>query len=248
MKNIFFLSGLPRAGNTLLSSILNQNKNIACTANSILPNILYYLDRLIENITYKNFPDQQSLNNVTKNVFNNYYNDWTAKYIIDRSVWGTPANLRILKTIINKPKIIILTRPTLECLSSYVKAMKPNNVEEFCNLAMSQNGFIGKAIFSINNLITNKYDYLHIKYYDFIKNPNKEIQRIYKYLNIPNYKHNYNNIKEFKVNNLKYNDSVLKVNFHKLNANKIIKKKRKIDLPLTVINKYKNENIWEKIY
>ena len=42
MKNIFFLSGLPRAGNTLLSSILNQNKNIACTANSILPNILYY--------------------------------------------------------------------------------------------------------------------------------------------------------------------------------------------------------------
>ena len=89
---------------------------------------------------------------------------------------------------------------------------------------------------------------MHIKYYDFIKNPNKEIQRIYKYLNIPNYKHNYNNIKEFKVNNLKYNDSVLKVNFHKLNANKIIKKKPKIDLPLTVINKYKNENIWEKIY
>ena len=41
MKEIFFLEGLPRAGNTLLGSILNQNPDIAVTANSITPDILY---------------------------------------------------------------------------------------------------------------------------------------------------------------------------------------------------------------
>ena len=43
IKKVFFLVGLPRAGNTLLSSILNQNSDIAVTANSITADILYNL-------------------------------------------------------------------------------------------------------------------------------------------------------------------------------------------------------------
>ena len=35
MKEIFFLSGLPRAGNTLFGSLMNQNPDVAVTANSI---------------------------------------------------------------------------------------------------------------------------------------------------------------------------------------------------------------------
>ena len=34
-KKIYFLAGFPRAGNTLLTSILNQNPDICCTPNSI---------------------------------------------------------------------------------------------------------------------------------------------------------------------------------------------------------------------
>jgi hypothetical protein len=34
-KKIFFLAGFPRAGNTLLTSILNQNPDICCTPNSV---------------------------------------------------------------------------------------------------------------------------------------------------------------------------------------------------------------------
>ena len=35
MKKYFFLNGMPRAGNTLLASILNQNPDIKTTANSL---------------------------------------------------------------------------------------------------------------------------------------------------------------------------------------------------------------------
>ena len=71
MKDIFFLHGLPRAGNTVFGSIMNQNKNVAVTANSICYNIIaiYLLQRTD---IFKNFPDYKSLQNVTKNVLNNY--------------------------------------------------------------------------------------------------------------------------------------------------------------------------------
>jgi hypothetical protein len=46
MKNIYFLSSLPRAGNTLLGSIINQSKYVKLTANSILTSVIYALTLL----------------------------------------------------------------------------------------------------------------------------------------------------------------------------------------------------------
>ena len=39
-KKLFFLVALPRSGNTLFASIINQNPNIVCTANSITLEIM----------------------------------------------------------------------------------------------------------------------------------------------------------------------------------------------------------------
>ena len=41
MKKVYFISGFPRAGNTLLSSILNQNPNIHSTGHSFLPDLFF---------------------------------------------------------------------------------------------------------------------------------------------------------------------------------------------------------------
>ena len=46
MKNYYFLSGLPRAGNTLLGYLLNKHKDIALTSNSLLPDILFSLYKI----------------------------------------------------------------------------------------------------------------------------------------------------------------------------------------------------------
>ena len=49
MKEIYFLSGMPRAGNTLLGALINQNKKITVTANSIIPELLCKLSLLKKN-------------------------------------------------------------------------------------------------------------------------------------------------------------------------------------------------------
>jgi hypothetical protein len=126
------------------------------------------------------------MDNIMLNVFNNYYADVKQKHILDKSTWGTPDNLEIIKCIFKKRKFVVLVRPVLECLASFVKAKKvdqPN--EEFCKELMDEkNGIIGKNIWSIKNLIKEKEDYHLIQYDDLIKNTQKEIDKMFDFLEI----------------------------------------------------------------
>ena len=120
-KKIFFLAGLPRSGNTLLTSILNQNPDIACTPNSITLEIYKELFLLKKTDVFINYPHHQSIDNVLDAVYPAYYKDWNYKYIIDRGVAGTTGNLMLLKKHFKQEiKIIFLVRPLLEVLASWI--------------------------------------------------------------------------------------------------------------------------------
>ena len=245
MKEYYFLTGLPRSGNTLLGSIINQNHNISLTANTIITDVLYQLHLLNDCEILKNFPDKKSFNNIIKNVFNNYYKDWKAKFIIDRGLWGTPANLQLLKSIIKKPKFIILYRPVLECLASFIKIEKPINVEVRCHQLMEINGMIGKSLWSVKNIIKEKEDYIRINYSDLINKPLDKINKIYKFLNIDNFNHTFKNLNDFSTNNIKYDDSVLNAPLHKIRTDKIKLNKYNVKdyLPANIIKRYSNLDI-----
>jgi|TARA_R110000744_G_scaffold101777_1_gene196117 hypothetical protein len=243
--NVDFLCSLPRAGNTLLGSIINQNKNLNVTANTILADIIYQLHLLKKNEIFLNFPDEKSLNNVIKNSFNNYYKDWEAEFIIDRGPWGTPDNLKILKSIIKNPKFIILNRPPLECLASYIQIEQPKNIEERCNQLMSPQGMIGKNLWSIKNIIDQKENYIITNYDDLVNNPLYQINKIYNFLNIEKFNHDFENINQFSANNIKYNDYILNAPFHTIKTGKIKLDKIEITkyIPHNIIKKYSNLDI-----
>ena len=99
MKKYFFLGGLPRSGNTLLSTILNQNPDLKVSSNSFLTEHIFdtYHLRLTEK--YQNFPDIRSLDSLVASCFDAYYQNWDAKYIIDRGPWGTPFNIQLLEAV-----------------------------------------------------------------------------------------------------------------------------------------------------
>lgn len=246
MKEFYFLCGMPRAGNTLLGSLINQNKDVEVTANSIVASILSELYKLKESLTFKNFPDHISFNNVYKNVFKNYYNSWDKSVIIERGPWGLSGNLYLLKKIIKDPKFIILYRPILECLASFVNIHKPKNIEKYCDELMNkEKGIIGRSLSSINNLINSKEKYIIIHYNDIIKDPTKEIKKIFSFVNLKFKKINTNKINQFSANNIYYDDSVLSASLHKLKTNKIEKSNYSVNkiLPKQIIDKYSNLDI-----
>jgi hypothetical protein len=245
MREYYFLCSLPRAGNTLLGSILNQSKDIRLTANSILPEIIYQLHLIKKDQLFTNFPDYKSYNNIVNNVFNNYYQEWNVNNIITRGTWGTPVNLQLLKSIIKKPKFIILYRPVLECLASFIKIEKPIDVELRCNQLLNKEDIIGKSLWSIKNIIEKKEDHIVINYNNLINNTNDTLKKIFNYLEVDFENIDTKNLKQFSTNSTSYDDSVLPFNLHTIRTNKIEFNKYNIEdyLPSNIIKQYSNLDI-----
>ena len=251
-KKYFFLAGMPRAGNTLLSSILNQNPDIGATANSLITNMLFETAQLKNKETFLSFPDHQSLDNVLDNIIPNYFKDWDCKYIIDRSPIGVPQHLEILKKHLKQPiKIIALTRPILEVLASFLKVLEnwKTSDERKCDLLMRKGEMIHKSHMSIENLSKpeNKHIVHFVSYKDFVKNPKATIKGIYKFLEIPLFKHHFKDLEQFSANGISYVEDWLhgvKSNFenlHTIKTNDFSITKHK-PLPKAVIDKFKHLN------
>lgn len=252
-KKYYFLAGLPRSGNTAIASILNQNSKIQVSANSFVSTIFCHILDQSENIAYKNFPDEKSIRDCASGIFNSYYKSWKGKIIIDRSNWGTPGNLRILEQYCpNEIKIICPVRSVNEILASFIVKYKESGridiknkfeVEKVCENLMENDGIITRSVWSVNNLskkeYKNKVHFIH--YDDFCDNPKKEIDLIYDFLNIKKFKHNFTNIKEYKVNGISYNDDILGCKLHDVKTN-VSKTEHEISdiLPQSIIKRYES--------
>ena len=172
VKKLFFLVAMPRSGNTLFTSIMNQNSNIACTPNSITLEIMKDLFLLKKTDVFQNFPDHQSLDNVLDSVYVNYYKNWPQKYIIDRGPVMTTGNFQLMKKHFKKPfKCVVLLRDLMDVLASYIKwytkepTAFPNkygckNDEEKLSRIMSSKGAVAKDLEAIKNAFSLKQNCL----------------------------------------------------------------------------------------
>ena len=224
-RKLFFLVALPRSGNTLLASILNQNPDIAATANSMTLEIMKVLFLLKETDVFKNYPDHKSLNNVLNTVFDNYYKDWPQRIIVDRGPVTTPGNFNLMqKHFGNRFKVIVLVRDLIDVLASFVKWFEneptayPNklgkNIEEKLWSLMNKDGSIAKELIAIQNAFNYKELCHFIKYDDLVKNPQQTITNLYQFLDEPLYPHQFSNLKQFQLNGIGYNDKELGNNLH----------------------------------
>ena len=117
-KQLFFLVALPRSGNTLFTSIINQNPEIVCTPNSITLEIMKDLFLLKQTDVFLNYQDHDSLDNVLDSVYDNYYKDWPQQYIIDRGPVMTPGNLMLMQKHYRRPfKCIVILRDLMDVLA-----------------------------------------------------------------------------------------------------------------------------------
>ena len=260
MKEIFFLSGLPRAGNTLFGSLMNQNPNVAVTANSITADMMGELFSLKKTDIFQNYPDHKSFDNVAAKVFEHYYQDWKADYIIDRAPWGMPPNINFIKMYRKNIKIIVLVRDVIEILASFIRFSQRNpgsyidknrnrSVEEKCDKLMSKDGVIVKELIGVKHLLRpeNKGLYHMIEYHDFVEHPRRTIEGVYDYLEIPKFKHHYTNLDQFKVNSRGYDDTVLGGGLHTIRTDVInsVKYDARTIIPKSIIDKYEQCNFWK---
>ncbi len=229
-RKLFFLVALPRSGNTLFASIMNQNPEIATTANSITLDIMKVLFLLKQTEVFQNFPDHKSLDNVLDNVYNLYYKDWPQRIIIDRGpvlISGKPGNFELIKKHFKYEfKCIILLRDLMDVLASYMQWYTENpdsfvnklgnNDEEKLLQLMREDGAIVKEIKSIQTAYKYPEMCHFVKYNDIVTNPKQEFKKIYKFMDEPYFNHRFDNLDQVKINGLSYDDRVVGNNMHKL--------------------------------
>ena len=242
-SKIFFLSAMPRSGNTLFASIMNQNPDLVVTANSITLEImkdLFFLKRID---TFQNFPDHESLNQVMDMVYPAFYKNWSYKYIIDRGPVGTEGNLALMKKHFKQPiKCIVLLRDLMDVVASYIKWFETepgsfinkegNTVDEKLSYVMQDEGAVAKELKCIQHLMKpeNRHMAYFFKYDDFVIDPEKYIKEIYQFLEIPYFQHKFIDLDQLMINGIKYNDDFIGKNMHTIRTKEIKK----------VINPYKD--------
>ena len=233
-KKLFFLIAQPRSGNTLFASIMNQNPEIACTPNSITLEIIKDLHLLKTKDVFQNFPDHRSLDNVMNMVYNFYYKDWPQSIIIDRGPVMTTGNFGLMQKHFNGTfKCIVLLRDLMDVLASYMKWYTENpdafvnkqgsTDEEKLIYLMKDDGAIAKELKAIQNSLNYKDRCCYIKYNDLCQDPEKEIKKVYSFLEEPYFNHRFIDLDQININGLSYDDNVVGRNMHTVKKEKIEK-------------------------
>ena len=223
-KTYHFLAGLPRSGNTLLSAILNQNPDIYSSPLSPLPSLIWDYVNCASRLEQvgRNKENEDRAKTQLFLFFDTFYKDVNKPIIFDRDKdWGTPHNLELIKKYVTpNPKIIITVRDILEIIASFVSMDAhyiKNEVESsesfmvnyrskqdaIVEHIMRPNGDIDKALLSLSSAFypENKGIFHIVEYSDLVSNPEATISRIYEFLEMPGYSHDFKKIKKLETDN-----------------------------------------------
>ena len=218
-KTYFFLSGLPRSGTTLLGAILEQNPNIYVGATSPVLEFLVNFDNIFKfNKTYHAFPKEDFRVRTMSRIPDDWYSDVDKSIIIDKN-HGWAGAIPYAELFSGNIKIICTVRSILEILSSWIllNRKSPNSfidkdlkrlnfalTDDYrCDLLMRENyGNVEQALYALKKGLTEHPNCLHlIEYDDLINNTENIINGIYSFLELPTYKHRYDNIEHVNLEN-----------------------------------------------
>lgn len=225
-KTYHFMAGLPRSGSTVLAALLNQHPQIYASPQTDLINLIYELQsKMPDYESYKAGLLRDGYDSVLHGLPDLLYSQIDKPVIIDKNRgWGTPYNWDNLSPYVNvNGKVILTLRPILEVLASFSKVM--NKSEKITGVApfyepdfwassyrsksdaqmerlMMTNGEIERAIFSIANLLKHHRDRVYVVWFDDLFSfPQETLSQIYSFLELDDYKNNFNLIKEADSHN-----------------------------------------------
>jgi sulfotransferase len=212
IKNFIGLSGLPRTGSTLLSAILSQNPEIHAEGNSAVCQLMWDAQCSINGTANQQLIASDRLDTgieLIKNIPNIYYKDITALTVIDKCrSWTLPDNMAMLnKYFEHKPKVLVLERPLIEIVRSFVALRQANNYqgnpEEGLLDTWSEpimRSYEGVKWAKANN----NGEFLFVQYDDLIHDTKGAVEKIYKFCELESFEHDFNNI----INKHPENDEV----------------------------------------
>ena len=200
MGDIVFLSGLPRTGSTLLTSILSQNEQIHTQGNSALCQLMWDTQVSCENTQQiKNSPD---VTHRLMEAIPSIFYDGIDKHIIDKCrSWTLPANLELIDKYITKsPKIIVMLRPILDIVKSFVYVRTLNGWKNpEAGLLDDGSEPIMRSLNGVKHAKSiDSGQFLYLCYDDLVNNPKQTINKVYDFCGWEKFDHQFVDIKNLR--------------------------------------------------
>lgn len=224
MRDIYFLGGLPRSGNTLLSALLNQNPDIYVSPLSpLLDNVQGIEKTLNVHEASLSFDFESKTVAGLKHYVQGFYSDIKKPIVIDRNKrWGNKESIfTAIKYFTKTPKIIYTVRDIPSILTSFISlvndtennfidkslremAIKPYGKQTQNDLRCDWlfNGQISTGLVTLTELLQIQIPVCLVEYDDLVANPQKELNDIYDFLELPHFINNVDNVEKYEKENL----------------------------------------------
>ncbi|MEX0672672.1 MAG: sulfotransferase [Candidatus Paceibacterota bacterium] len=215
-KTFHFISGLPRAGSTLLANILSQNPRFSASHTSGILDVLFATrnnwDKLIE---FKAHPDETAKLRVLRSILGGYYSNIEEEVVFDKSR-GWLSQLGMAESILGrKAKVLVPVRDIRDVLASFEKLWRQTSetkqvvqeqehyfqfqtVQGRCEVWLRPEQPVGLAYNRLKDAINRGYSdrmYL-IDFNDLTNSPKRVMDSIYKFLGEEPFEHNFDHVEQ----------------------------------------------------
>jgi sulfotransferase len=202
------LSGLPRTGSTLLSAILSQNPNIHAEGNSAVCQLMWDMQQSAINSEQIKANSKNVLDALVKSIPHIYYNDVKKPIVVDKCrSWTLPANIQMLNRYFdNTPKVIVLVRPLVEIVASFMSLRKENGWQDLeAGLLDDGSEPIMRSLAGVEwARKNNNGEFLFVSYDELVDDTQTSLDRIYEHCGWQPFAHNLDSI----VNQYEENDAI----------------------------------------
>lgn len=216
MKHIYYISGLPRAGSTILANLLCQNPKFQATATSGCLDVLFGIRNQWNNlIEHKAAPCPERLNKVLKTVLYTYYSDIDKPIVFSKSR-GWIAYIELIEQVMGqKVKILVPIRPMVDILASFEMLYRetgkvrqpPGEAENYfqfqtvkgrCDFWLRQDQPVGLALNRVSDVTRRGLgDRLHfVEFGRLTTNPKQKMKEVYDFLGEEYYEHNFDHVEQ----------------------------------------------------
>lgn len=213
-QTLHFVAGLPRSGSTMLISLLAQNPRIFGAPVSGLCGIVNGIHMNWDKIEFhRETPNDPAKRAVLKAVLDRYHAVTDRPVILDKDrAWVQ--HVALLEEILGrKVKMILPVRPVVEILTSFEALRKKNplnytmadehlgpmsTIATRCDYFLNATGPIGSIYNYMKDAVTEGCldRFLFVDYNKLMANPQKQIERIYEFLEEPFFEHDFSNIQK----------------------------------------------------
>lgn len=254
---IHFISGLPRAGSTLLAGILRQNPRIHAAMTSPVGTLFAgLLGQMSQSNEFAMFIEEAQRKAILAGLFESYYRDIQAeKLVFDTNrLWC--AKLPALATLFPQAKVIACVRDIPWVIDSVEQLIQRNKFEPSKIFGFDSGGTVYNrvdALLGMNGMVGYAYNALKEAYYGehtdrlmlltyetLTRAPAKAMAAVYDFIGAPAFAHDFDHVDYAED---EYDARIGTPGLHRVTA-KVRYVERQTVLPPDIVRRVENDSFW----